>query len=150
MRGLIALLLWLSSVPALGWVCGSGSPEEEFKSAAAVFMASVTSSEVMATPQGGKYRRVRLRVVESWKSDGKGMDEVVLNASSNCSTVLKLNVTYIIFGFRYSNDELAADEYSSTMPLYWDGECPSDKRECRVVDENAAALLSFLRRKSSK
>jgi hypothetical protein len=148
MRWLIVLLLSLSSAPALAWVCGLGTSEEELKSAAAVFMASVISNEAETTPQGGKYRRVRLRVVESWKSDGKRMDEVVLNASSNCSTVLKLNVTYIIFGSRYSNDELAADEYSSTMPVYWDGECPSENRECRIVDENAAALLSFLRGKS--
>ena len=150
MRSMILLLLCLSSVPARAFVCGAGSPEEEFRHAAAVFMASVISNEVATTPQGGKYRRVRLRVIESWKSDGKRMDEVVLTPPTECSTVLKLNVTYVIFGLRYTNGELAADQYSSTMPVYWDGECPSDKRECRVVNENAAALLSFLKAKSSR
>jgi hypothetical protein len=147
MRSVIGLLLSICSLPAQAFVRGAGSAEEEFRSAAAVFMASVITNEVATTAQGGTYRRVRLRVVESWKSDGNRLDEVVLSLSSDCATALKLNVTYIIFGLRYTNGELAADQYSSTMPVYWDGECPSDKRECRIVDENAAALLSFLRSK---
>jgi hypothetical protein len=149
MRSLTVLLVCLFSAPALGWVCGMGSPEEEFKVASAVFMASVISNEVVTNP-GGKYRRVQLRVIERYKTDGRRLDEVILDSSSNCSTVLKLDVTYIIFGFRYDNGDLAADMYSSTTPLYWDGECPSAERECLAVDKEAAALLSYLRRKSGK
>ena len=74
----------------------------------------------------------------------------MLSPSSNCSTVLKPNVTYIIFGFRYSTGELAADMYSSARPLYWDGECPSDTRERRSVDEEVAVLLSYLRGTTNK
>ncbi len=115
-----------------------------------MFAASVISNEVVVSPQGGQYRRVQLRVIESFKNDGQQLHEVMLSPSSNCSTVLKPNVTYIIFGFRYSTGELAADMYSSTRPLYWDGECPSDTRERRSVDEEAAVLLSYLSGKTNK
>jgi hypothetical protein len=149
MRRLTPSCSCLQRPPAFGWVCGT-THDHEFEHAAAVFAASVVSNEVVVSPQGGQYRRVQLRVIESFKNDGRQLHEVMLSPSSNCSTVLKPNVTYIILGFRYSTGELAADMYSSARPLYWDGECPSDTRERRSVDEEVAVLLSYLRGKTNK
>jgi hypothetical protein len=143
-------MLALCSAPAWAFVCGLPTLQDEFDQADAVFMASVISNEPATTPQGGKYRRVRLRVVEQWKSDGGELEEVILSSSSGCSTHLLLNTTYIIFGQRYSDGQLAADWYSSTRALYWDGECPSNGRQCRPANEEAGALLAFLRRQPKK
>ena len=145
MRALVALLLFSASSTTWACLCARGAIEDEFARTAAVFRATIVSSEDISLPNSTKEWRTQLRVDKVWKSDGRNLDVIRHDSpGGSCGIQLTPGAHYIIFAFRYTDGVLGTSSCSRTMNIDYPPDCAINWRPCQELKERLKELTDFL------